>query len=271
MRCLLVSLPLCLLVTTDGASRPSLPAPPEPPAVIDNSPIPDDAAMERLVRTDPVAFMRASLRRYERDVKGYRCTFVKQERLNGKLQRSEVIDVSSREEPFSVLFDWREGARLASRVLYVKGENNNDLLVKPAGWRGRLVSVVAREVEGSDAKESSRYPMTQFGIKKGTQRAVSAWGEAQKEGSLKYEYRGKRKIPELGDRICHILHRSDYRQPEEDGITDAVLYYDAENFLQVGSTLKGSEGQLIGDYWFRDLKLNPTFAANAFTRAAMTK
>jgi hypothetical protein len=204
-------------------------------------------------------------------VKGYRCTFAKQERLNGKLQRTELIDVSFRENPFSVQFDWVEGARLASRVLYVKGQNNDQLLVKPAGWRGRLVSVVAREPEGADAKESSRYPMTQFGIKKGTQRAIAAWGAAQKDGSLKYEYRGKRKIAEAGDRECFILHRFDYRQPEEDGIADAVLYYDAETWLQIGSTLKGSEGQLIGDYWFRDIKLNPDFPPDQFSRAAVAK
>jgi hypothetical protein len=266
MRCLLLSLPLCFLAATDGSPRPVPPVRPEPAADDDGSPLPDAAGFERLARTDPVAVMRASLRRYDRDVKGYRCTFVKQERLGGKLQRTEVVDVSFRENPFSVLFDWREGAQLAAKVLYVKGQNNDQLLVKPAGWRGRLVSVVAREPEGADAKESSRYPMTQFGIKKGTQRAAAAWGAAQKEGSLKYEYRGKRKIAEAGDRVCHVLHRFGYRQPEEDGITEATLYYDADTWLQIGSTLKGAQGQLIGDYW-----IDPEFATDAFTRAAIAK
>jgi len=271
MRCLLLSLPLCFLSASDGAPRPVPSAPPEPAATDDGSPVPDAATLERLVRTDPAAFMRGCLRRYERDVKGYRCTFVKQERLAGKLQPSEVIDISFRENPFSVLFEWREGARLASKVLYVKGQNGDQLLVKPAGWRGRLVSVVARDPEGAEAKESSRYSMTQFGIKKGTLRAIAAWGAAQKEGSLKYEYRGKRRIIEAGDRVCHILHRLDYRVPEEDGIIMATLYYDAETFLQVGSTLKGKDGQLIGDYWFRDIKLTPDFPPDTFTRAALAK
>jgi hypothetical protein len=187
------------------------------------------------------------------------------------LQPTEMIDVSFREKPFSVLFDWREGARLASKVLYVKGENNDQLLVKPAGWRGRLVSSVERDPDGADARESSRYPMTDFGIKRGTIRAIAAWGAAEKEGSLKYEYRGKRKIAEAGNRECYVLHRFDYRMPEEDGITQATLYYDVENLLQVGSTLKGSRGQLIGDYWFRDIKLNPDFPPDTFTRAGLSK
>ena len=152
MRYLLLSLPLCFLAVSDGAPRPVPSASSEPAAADDGSPVPDAAGFERLARTDPVSFMRASLRRYDRDVQGYRCTFVKQERLGGKLQRSEVIDVSCREKPFSVLFDWREGARLAAKVFYVKGENNDQLLVKPAGWRGRLVSAVARDASSLRGK-----------------------------------------------------------------------------------------------------------------------
>jgi hypothetical protein len=271
MRFLLLSLPLCLLPAAEETPRSAPPAPPDTRSVDDGSALPDAAGMERLARTDPIAFMRACLRHYDREIKGYRCTFAKQERLEGKLQRTEIVDIGFRENPFSVLFNWREGARLAARVLYVQGENGDQLLVRPAGWRGRLVSVVSRDPEGSEAKESSRYPMTQFGIKKGLQRSINAWGAAQKEGSLKYECRGKRRVAEAGDRECLVLHRYGYRVPEEDGITDAALYYDTETWQQVGSTLKNAQGNLIGDYWFRDFQFNPDFPPDTFTRAGLTK
>jgi hypothetical protein len=272
MRALLLSLPLCLALAAPGAPPSAPSAPPEPAdAGVGDKPLPDTATLEGLARTDPIAFMRACVRRYDREVKGYRCTLVKQERIGGKLQRTEVIDVAFREDPFSVLLTWKQGGGLAARVLYVKGENGGQMLVRPAGWRGRLVSVVSRDPEGAQAKEESRYPLTEFGIREGMLRAINAWGAAQKAGTLKYEYRGKRKIPETGDRLCHVLHRYDYATPEEGGITDAVLYYDVETWLQVGSTLKGAEGQLIGDYWFRDIQLNPDFPPDTFTRAALTK
>jgi Protein of unknown function (DUF1571) len=271
MRRLLLSLPLCFLPASEGVSLSLPSALPELTAAGDSTPLPDAAGLERLARNDPIAFQRACLRRYDREVKGYRCTFVKQERLGGKLQRTEVVDVSFRDDPFSVVFDWREGAKLAAKLLYVKGQNDGQMLVRPGGWRGALVSTVSRDPVGADAKESSRYPITDFGMKKGLERAIAAWGAAQQEGSLKYEYRGKRKIPETGDRECYILHRFDYRQPEEDGITDATLYYDVETWLQTGSTLKGADRQLIGEYWFRDIKLNPDFAPATFTRAGLTK
>src|SRR5262245_52058274 len=110
MRRLLLCLPLCLAVGPDRPP-PASPGRPAPKAAGDGGPLPDAASLTRLARTDPVAFVEACLGRYAREVKGYRCTFQKQERLGGKLQPAEVIDVAFREEPFSVLFDWREGAR----------------------------------------------------------------------------------------------------------------------------------------------------------------
>jgi hypothetical protein len=274
VRRLLLCLPLCLALAAGGpppAARPA-PAPAaDKPAADDGAPLPDAAGLVRLARTDPVAFVEACLRRCGREVKGYRCTLQKQERLGGKLQRSEVMDVAFRENPFSVLLDWQEGARLAQRVLYVRGENGDQLLVRPAGWRGKLVSVVTRDPEGPEARESGRYPVPEFGIKVGTERTLAAWKAARKAGALHVEYLGEKKVPEAGDCVCYVLRRTGYARPEEGGVTEATLYYDKETWLQVGSVLKGEEGKLVGEYFFRDVRLNPAFDAEAFTRAALTR
>ena len=107
---------LCLILSAvvlfgDGP-RSSPSAPPtnetlERPAD-DGKPLPT-SANDALAETDPTAFLEACIRRYDREVKGYHCTLHKQERLEGKLQPSEVIDVDFREKPFSVLMDWRKG------------------------------------------------------------------------------------------------------------------------------------------------------------------
>jgi hypothetical protein len=227
--------------------------------------------MPRLAKKDPVAFLRACLLRYGREVKGYRCTLQKQERLGGKLQRSEVIDVAFREKPFSALLDWREGARLAQRVLYVRGENRGKLLVRPAGWRSRFVSVVERDIDSPDARNSGRYPLSEFGIAVGMRRALAAWEAARKNDALHVAYLGEKKVPEAGDRVCWVLKRTGYARPEEDGITESTLYYDSETWLQVGSVLKADRGALLGEYFFRDVRLNPKFDPDTFTRAALTK
>jgi hypothetical protein len=277
MRRLLLYLPLCLCLIPETPPRPNSSAAdgeraPLATVTDDGSPLPDAAGMERLARTDPIAFLENCLRRYDRDVKGYTLTMQKQERIEGKLQRSEIIAVQFRGDPFSVLFDWKEGARLAQKVLYVKGENNDKLLVLPKGKLAAFVAgIVERDADGEDAKKSGRYPLTEFGLKIATQRTLGAWQAAKKNGTLNVEYLGEKKIKEAGDRVCYVLKRGGYRKPEEDGIAEFTAYIDKETWLQVGSVSKGMEGQLIGEYFFRDIKLNPEFKPDFFTREALKR
>ena len=233
-------------------------------------PLPDESAMEKLARNDPTAFFRQCLRRYEREVFAYTCTLEKTERLDGKVQPTEEIKVSFREEPFTALLEWEKNARLAKRSLYVKGQNNDKLLALPNGRLLSLAGVVERDPEGASAKSSSRYPQTEFGIKIGTERTVASWVEAKKHDALHVQYLGQKKVAEVGDRVCYVFTRGPYDKPEEDGITEATYYVDKETWLQVGSVLKGDDG-LIGTYWFRDIKLNPDFKPDTFTRKGLNR
>jgi hypothetical protein len=232
--------------------------------------LPSNAEMEKLAQTDPIAFLENCLRRYDREVKSYRVTLQKQERLGGTLQGTEVIEACFREEPFSVRMDWVKGTGLAQRTLYVKGQYDDQLQVLPAGLLG-LAGVVSRDPKGAEARSSSRYPITEFGIKVGMQRTLAAFEHARKEKALHVDYLGKKKIKEAGDRLCWVLRRSRYKKPEVDGITGLTLYIDTENWLQVGSTLKGADNKLIGEYFFRDLELNPKFADDTFTREGLKR
>jgi hypothetical protein len=274
MRRLFLLLPLCCVLAPEGLPRADDSGRRSPPKLAkvadDGKALPDQAGMERLARTAPLAFLEACLKRYDREVKGYTTTMQKQERLGGKLQRTEVIDVAFREKPFGVRMEWKKGERRAKKLLYVEGENDNKLLVVPAGLAG-LVGVVARDPAGADVKESSRYPPTDFGIKVGMQKALGAWRAAQKRGELRVRFLGEQKVKEAGGRACWVLERTGYRKPEDDGITYSKFYFDKQTWLQVGTLLKGEEGKLIGEYFFRDVRLNPKFAPDAFTREGLKK
>lgn len=270
MRRLLLCLPVCLVCISDSSST-------EPPQTVIFRDVPDSGAalpskkaMERLAKEDPIAFLEACIRRYDREVKGYTSTLRKQERIDGRLERSEIIDVAFREDPFSVLMRWKEGARRAAGVLYVKGENGDQLLVRPNGVLA-VAGVVTRAPNGSDAKKGGRYALPEFGIKIATQRTLASWQRARKNDSLHLEYLGVKRIKEAGDRPCWVLKRTRYQKPEEDGITQLTVYIDTENWLQVGNVLKGEEGRLIGEYFFRDIKLNPDFKPGTFSREALKR
>ncbi len=271
MRYTLVCLPLCLLCTSDSSSTEPPPATTFREVADRGNPLPSEAEMERLAKNDPIAFLKECIRRYDREVKGYTTTLRKQERIDGEIQPSEVIDVSFREQPFSVLMRWKEGARKATAVQYVKGENRDKLLVRPAGIFS-VAGVVARDPNGSDAKKSGRYPLTEFGIKIGMQRTLASWEKAKEANALHVEFLGVKRVKEAGNRPCWALRRTRYAAPEDnDRVTGLTIYIDKESWLQVGSVIKGDSNQFIGSYYFNDVKINPDFPADTFTPDALKR
>jgi hypothetical protein len=286
MRRLLLLLPLCALMFSPSAEKE-----PEKPRTLDLKPfvddgneLPDSEGMEKLLASkDSLSYVKVlenCLRRYQREVNGYTCTFQKQERLGKKLHPSEIIAATFRQDPHSVLFRWKEGARLADAALYVEGENKQKdkngkeksfMQAHPAGIAGRLVKSVDRDPDDEDAKQSGRYSLPEFGLERGTQNTLAAWKDAHNKGELHIEYLGETKLKEAGDRTCYKLRRSKYAKPEEDGITELTIYIDKETWLQVGSVLKGENDQYIAQYYFRDIKLNPEFTEQTFKKEALTK
>jgi hypothetical protein len=222
--------------------------------------------LETLLHYHPIRFLESCLAKYDREVEGYRTTFLKQERIDRKLQPPEKLDVHFREEPFSVHMKWLEGARLALAAVYVEGENDDMMLAKP---KALPFLTVSREKNGADAKASGRYTIDQFGIYLGTKRTVAAMRDAQERGELHVRYEGIYKVPELNNRPCYKFVRSPYVPLEEEGVNELTLYIDQETCLQVGSVLKDGKGELLASYFFADIQLNPTFKKDQFTRRGL--
>lgn len=270
-----ILLPLvCLSLVGCERATPQTPAAETPKVVIadDGKALPDATAMEKLITEDPVAFLENCLRRYKREVKGYTCIFEKRERiggLHGKLHDKEIIDVVFRENPFGVLFRWIEGARKAERALYVEGENNGKMLARPSGFANKLAPIVERDVDGEDARQSGRYTLKDFGMYHGCARTLATWRAARADNALKVDYLGEKKVKEVGDRLCYVLRRVDFKKPEEEGVRELTIYIDKDNWLQVGSLLKGEDGKFIAEYYFRDIRLNPELKPEQLSRAAL--
>jgi hypothetical protein len=262
---LLCLIPCCLLAAAPTAPSDHLPPPGRPVAVItdEGEALPDAEQMKRLAQTNPVAFLEECLVRYQRDVQGYALTLHKRERIDGELQKPEDIRVAFRVRPHSAYLEWVSGARQASRVLYVEGENDDKLLALP-----RLLPLaVALDVDGDRAHQAGRFTLREFGLAGGLRRAHADWKAAREQGALHVAY-DERPLEPVGGRPCHVLHRTEFRAPERDGITEQTLYIDRENWLLIGSVAKGAAG-LIGEYYFRDVRLNPEFGPEQFTPAAL--
>jgi hypothetical protein len=164
---------------------------------------------------------------------------------------------------------WLKGAGRAATALYVAGANDDKMLVHPTGLAGALVKVTAVDPEGAEARQSGRYSIKEFGLKKTVERTLKDWKAAKEKGTLKVEYRGVEKLHAVGDRPCYTLRRT--QDPDELGTTEVTIYLDTETWFQVGTLQRGRDGRLIGEYFYRDIQLNPTFPADQFTRAALTR
>lgn len=224
-------------------------------------------AIAQICKHDPPRFLQMSLDRYERAVNTYSCLLCKRERVKGRLLAAEEVEVFFKERPHSVFMNWRSGANLARKALYVKGENDDRLLALPAGLWG-LAGVQTRKVDHPDLTRSGRYLINEFGIKLGTERTLRDMLHARDAGTLRVQYQGVFEVPQLDNCRCYKLVRN-IDPAEEDGVTKAVFYFNAETWLQIGTVLYDADGGLIAEYFFREVRLNAEFSSKQFKREAL--
>jgi hypothetical protein len=131
---------------------------------------------------------------------------------------------------------------------------------------------VERAPDHSEVKASTRYLITDFGIRRGTERTYEAWKYIKEKGQLDFRYKGIQKCEQAGNRDCHVIVRKcdpntelDSREREE-GLTEITIYMDVETGLQVGTVLKAKDDQLIGEYYFSDIKTNPEIDPKLFQK-----
>src|SRR5262249_39629511 len=146
------------------------------------------------------------------------------------------------------------------------GENANNVVVKPYGYAAFLVGLTERALDSPDVKNSGRFLISESSLKQATERVLASWKKAETRKALHVEYLGVYRVSEAGGSLCYKLHRHKYDRPDEDGVNDLVLYIDTKTWLQVGSILHGEGGRLLGEYYFRDIQLNPEFSRDQFTK-----
>ncbi|MGE5194138.1 MAG: DUF1571 domain-containing protein [Deltaproteobacteria bacterium] len=93
----------------------------------------------------------------------YTATFVKQERVDGALQDLQTLQLKLRHKPFSVYMKWLAGGDVGRQVLFVQGENDDQLQVRLGGIKSRL-PVMHLEPTSARAMQESRHPITEMGL-----------------------------------------------------------------------------------------------------------
>ena len=131
--------------------------------------------------------------------------------------------------------------------------------------------VLSRPLDAADVKASSRFPISEFGVYKGAKDTLRSIHAAKEKGTLSLRYEGIEVVERAGNRLCYKLVRTPYNPPEngKEMLNELTVYIDRATLLQVGSILKDVNGELIADYFFRDIEVNPTFETKQFTDKAL--
>jgi hypothetical protein len=146
--------------------------------------------VRELAKKDHVAVLELSLANYQKKYGDFRCTLLKQERINGKVGEEQEIAVKFRRQPFSVAMAWM-GKNLppGDRVLYVEGKYGNMMLVRPSNPIARVLTggTVKRQPDGEEAMQSTLRPVNQFGFERGIQSLLDVYRQARKAGECREE------------------------------------------------------------------------------------
>lgn len=241
------------------------------PAAYADAPTPTHA-MAALTERDLLELTRRGHERYARDIRDYRCVFLKQERIDGKLRPREEIKVCYRESPTSIYMIWQRNASEAKRALFkdtrefLDKKNQKVARVEPNGAIVRLfVKDVRVAIDGPEAHRTSRRTIDEFGFKSTFELLEHYNRVGEKNGVLDIRYGGEGTID--GRPTYVLIRHLPYDGPE--GIyPDArmVLHLDQEWLLPTAVySYADREGrELLGSYVFTQVRLNTGLGDDAF-------
>ncbi len=211
-------------------------------------------SQEKLIefaKHDHITLLKLAIKRYEKSVKDYTGTFCKQERLRGKLGKEQIIAVKFKDKPHSIYMEWKKNGDRADKLLYVKDQNNNKMVVHPTGLLSWLRSV-ERDPGGKDARKSSLYTCDQFGFYNSMKRCLKDYELARKNGDLEIKYTGMTKVH---GRKCIVVERI-FPKKKDYSTARLIIKFDIEYLLPVALQRYDWADKLIFQNSFRDLKFN---------------
>ena len=221
------------------------------------------AEVLRLAGADHVGLLEAMLAYYEKNIKDYTGTFYKHERIKGKLRDQQVIAFKFMDEPFSIAMHWKKNAESGDRLVYVKGANDDQMIVHPTGFWSWIKSV-KRAPDCEAALKTNLYPCSLFGVGNLLERMLTLHRAVAKDGEIKIAGVGPGLVD---DRKC-IVVEAKLPESKASDTRRFVLKIDEEFLLPVEIASYDAKDRLISNYIYKDLKFNVGLKAEQFTAKA---
>ncbi|KPK83552.1 MAG: hypothetical protein AMJ81_07975 [Phycisphaerae bacterium SM23_33] len=220
-----------------------------------------DRAHAKLIRRaqeDPIGLLEEGLEKCGKRLGSYDGLFILQERIDGQLGEPVASYFRFRTSPFSVAMRRLRGKSRITRLLYVEGQNNGQLVVRLSGLLGKLASGVEVDPDGPLARKGCLHAVTDFGLENALKRILKAYKQAAGRNQLDSECLG---IGMLEGRLVLTLKKTG-----PDGST--IVDLDVETLLPVRVRRYTAEDMLLAYYHYKNLNFSRSFTDAEFSREA---
>ena len=194
-----------------------------------------------------------------KDVRDYECIFTKRELFDRKLLKT-TMKLKFREEPFSVYLKFLDKENnLGREVLFVKGQNNNNLLVREAGIKS-IIGVITLAPNDKTALADNRYPVTSIGLKLMLETVIKQWEGEGKFGGVTAQKRPDSKLP--SGEICTVYEAIHDKPFKDFKFHTTRLWIEDKTGMAIGIQQlafpgkKDAEPPIVEEYFYSNLKIN---------------
>ncbi len=254
----------CIQCTRSDVLRASSLVKPVSGSVAERVASPRVRQLEALAGKDHVALLKRALEHYRDNFRDYTCTFIKRERIDGRLRPEQWVEVKFAEKPFSVAMRWVKNSPIGDRLLYVQGKHNGQMLVNPKGFLFKLVGTVQRDPTAPEVMANTLRPVTMFGFRRSMESLLKVYELATARGEATNRFRGYK---EVGGRLAMVLERK--LPPRKDYPAKTTVWYlDVEHLVPLGLEGYGWNNELLCSYLYKDIQFNVGLGEEDFTPEA---
>ncbi|QDU37822.1 hypothetical protein Mal4_21390 [Maioricimonas rarisocia] len=137
-------------------------------------------------------------------VDDYEATFIKRERVGNRMIH-QTMQMKVRHKPFSVYLKYVT-EHPGREVLYVSGQNSNQLLVHEGEGLKSLVGTISLAPDGPIAMEENRYPITRIGMRRLIDMVIVAWEKEARYKETDVRFYPNAKLGEIECRVIECVH-----------------------------------------------------------------
>lgn len=197
----------------------------------------------------------------------YEATLIKQEQVGGQMI-SQRIRMRLKEKPFSLYLQYEE-PHAGREVLFVLGQNDNQMLVHDATGITSLVGTVSLAVDSPQAMAENRHMLTDLGMKRMLELLISQWELESKYGECDVKFYPAAK---MGNAECEVLECSHPRPRKQFPFHMTRIYLEKQSRLPIrienfGFPMQPNQpAALIEEYTYVNIKTNVGLTAADFDR-----